>query len=65
MKSESTYEMACVFKLETEAAILITDPASGEDIWIPFSQVEEIHRAPDGTGTIVMTSWIARQKGLL
>jgi hypothetical protein len=66
-----TYELACYFKHETDNACLIIDPASGEEIWIPFSQVEERHGKQDthgrfsGEGTIKMTDWIAKQKGLL
>lgn len=51
------------FGRETEAAILIT--VAGDDYWIPFSQIHEIHREPDGkTGSVVMSEWIAKQKGL-
>lgn len=60
-----SYEMACEFERETDSAILIHDPATEEDIWIPLSQVESIHRHPDGSGTIIMSDWIARKKGLL
>lgn len=66
-----TYELACHFVTETDNACLIIDPASGEEIWIPFSQVEgrKGKRAANGhfsgEGTITMTDWIARQKGLL
>lgn len=60
-----SYQMACQFVRETDAAILIIDPASGEEIWLPLSQVDEIHRDPNGnSGTIVMSDWIAKQKGL-
>lgn len=66
-----TYELACRFLHETDNACCILDPASGEEIWIPFSQVEERHGQQDshgrftGEGTIKMTDWIARKKGLL
>ena len=63
-----SHEMSCEFKKETDLAVLIHDPASGEDIWIPLSQVESMHgRQRDGTGhgTIVMSDWIAEQKGLI
>lgn len=63
-----SYEIACTFLAETDNAVLIHDPASDEEIWIPLSQVEEMHH-PKGDfpkdGTIVMSEWIARQKGLL
>ena len=34
-----------------------------EDIWIPLSQVHEIHRTEPPT--IVITPWIARKKGMI
>lgn len=65
MARDSTFALACSFVRETDNAICINDPASGEDIWIPLSQVEEIHRDADGkTGRVVMSEWIARKKGL-
>lgn len=66
-----TFELACLFRAETDSACLIVDPASGEEIWIPLSQVEERHGQRDasgrfyGEGTIKMSDWIARKKGLL
>lgn len=35
------------------------------NIWLPLSQVEEIHRDKNGFGSVVMTDWIARTKGLI
>lgn len=64
-----SYEMACVFVTETENAVLIRDPATDKQHWLPLSQVEKMTKTkqPDGTkaGAIVMTDWIATQKGLL
>ena len=64
----ATYEIACIFSgRETDKAVLIIDPASGEELWIPLSQVIEMHGREDGkksTGRIVMTEWIAKKKGL-
>ena len=48
------------FKHETSKALLIV--YDDEEYWIPLSQVEEIHRAE---GRIVMSAWIAKQKGFL
>lgn len=64
MTNNQTFEMACVFITETDSAVLIEDPASDTQHWIPLSQVEEMHRNPDHTGTIVMSQWIAGKKGL-
>lgn len=63
--NHETYEMACTRKHETDNAVLIVDPASGEEIWIPLSQVDEQHFNPLGEGTIVMSAWIAKKKGLI
>lgn len=66
-----SYELACYFATETDNACLIVDPASGEEIWIPISQVDERHGKQDsdgkfiGEGTIKMSDWIAKKKGLL
>ena len=60
-------ELAVTFLHETAAAICIYDHVSEEEVWIPLSQVDEIHgRRTDGggEGTIVISDWIARQKGL-
>lgn len=61
---EKTFELACKFIRESPAAVLIADPETGEELWIPLSQVEEMHRDKNNLGTIVMTKWIARKKGL-
>lgn len=62
------FEMACHFTgAETDKAVQIVDPATGEQIWLPLSQVHEMHGRKDrerSTGTIVMSEWIAKQKGL-
>lgn len=51
---------------ETDAAILVIEPATGEQIWIPLSQVDRISRKPNSDeADISMTIWIAKKKGLL
>ena len=63
-----SFELACVFLAETDAAVKICDVVTDEVFWIPLSQVDEMHgKQRDGTGegSIVMSDWIARQKGLL
>ena len=66
-ENQPTFELACRFTgRETDNAIQIHDAASKEDIWIPISQVIESHfNKQTGYGTIIMTEWIARQKGLI
>ena len=60
-----SFEFACEFVHETDNAILIKDPTDNTEHWIPLSQVDEIHRDKDKKfGTIVMSDWIADQKGL-
>lgn len=61
------FEMECEFKRETDAAILIVDPTTEEEHWIPLSQVNKIVRNAEDKrfGTIRMSEWIAQQKGLL
>lgn len=59
-----SHEFACVFQRETDGAVLIFDPATEEEIWFPLSQVESMHHDKNGNGTIVVTDWIAKQKGL-
>lgn len=65
-----TYELSCIKLHETDNAVLVLDPASGEEMWIPLSQVVEMHwrKDPQGdraVGSVVMTEWIAKKKGLL
>lgn len=59
-----SFELACKIKHETDAAVLVHDFVSGEDIWFPLTQVDSIHRDKNGNGTIVVSDWIAQQKGL-
>ena len=63
MRDES-FEFTCTRKAETGAAVLIVDHATGEEVWIPLSQVHEMHFNQKGEGTIVITAWIAKKKGL-
>jgi hypothetical protein len=64
-----TYEFSCLKKHETENAVLLIDPATGEEFWIPLSQISEMHfkHREDGypAGTVVMTEWIAKKRGLV
>lgn len=63
-----TVELAVIFTgVETANAYKIIDPASDTEHWIPFSQTIERHGQikAAGEGTIVITEWIARQKGLV
>lgn len=66
-ENDRMIEVAVIFidGAETDAAYKIIDPASKESMWIPFSQTQERHRDKTNHGTIVITEWIARQKGLI
>ena len=59
------YELACIRKTETMKAALFVDLVTGEELWVPLSQIEEMHFNAAGEGTVIMTAWIAKQKGLI
>lgn len=64
-ENQPTVEVAVIFTgVETDAAYQIIDPASKEKMWIPFSQTLERHQDRTNHGTIVITEWIAKEKGL-
>jgi len=50
---------------ETDAALLVE--IDGKEWWIPKSQIDESSevRAEDDEGTLVITEWIATEKGLI
>lgn len=56
-------------KRSTEKAVLIvTETPDGKpvEIWLPKSQIKETDCLADNdTGYVVVTEWIAKQKGLL
>lgn len=67
--SEGSYEFAAEFRHQTEKAVLVR--IEGSDYWIPDSQIEQESEIYVGCGmergdhgTIVMTDWIAQEKGL-
>lgn len=49
---------------ETELAMLLHHEESGEDVWLPFSEIEAIHRHPDHA-VIEIPRWLAAERGLL
>ena len=57
-----TVTVECKRERETDAAVLIV--VDDEQVWIPLSQVESMHFDGRGNGTIVISDWIANQKGL-
>lgn len=60
-----SYTLHCTRKRETDAAVLVVDSDSGEELWLPLSQVESMHFDKNENGTIVVTDWIAAAKGLV
>ena len=51
---------------ETDKAILINYDEAEQAIWIPLSQKVEITRVePAPEADIVLTAWIAREKGII
>ena len=59
-----SYELACTRKRETDSAVLVFDHATEEEIWFPLSQVDSMHFDRNENGTIIVSDWIATQKGL-
>ena len=63
---EETYECQAYCKRATAKALLCD--IDGRDYWIPKSQIIEAESEvndQDDEGTLVMTQWIAEQKGLV
>ena len=60
-------EIAVLFTgVETENAYMVVDPATDEEHWIPFSQTTKRDgKLKGGEGTITITEWIAKKKGLI
>ena len=49
---------------ETDKALLVMITESKEEIWLPRSQVVEGEIAVGDSGSLTITDWIAREKGL-
>jgi hypothetical protein len=65
-RRDELYEIEhCTIMAETDQAIKVA-LSDGETMWLPLSQVEEIHRSKQlNEDRLVVTRWIARQKGLV
>jgi hypothetical protein len=64
-KNSEKYEMLCTeVKKETGAALLCVTREHGE-VWVPKSQIDEDSEVyKEGTdGRLIVTQWIAEQKG--
>lgn len=66
-RNEETVTLEVKFLGDSPKAVLIVDKETGEELWLPLSQIHEMHRPKGGIGegSIVMSEWIARQKGLV
>jgi hypothetical protein len=64
-RDEPSIDVTCVRVRETEKAILVIEPESGEEIWLPLSQIKAMHFDKKGNGYVEITEWIAKKKGLM
>jgi hypothetical protein len=60
-----TFEITEEVSRETDKAILVE--IKGEEVWIPKSQIHDDSEvyASGHTGKLVITEWLAREKGLV
>jgi hypothetical protein len=64
MKSDLV-DIAGYKRAETGKAILFTDTGDEEDaVWLPKSQIE-MDDNKDGTVTVTLPEWLAKDKGLI
>lgn len=65
MGSQELYEAKAVEEMaDTGAALLIR--VDGEQVWIPYSQIEKVTRYPGSKKVdVLMTAWIAQKRGLI
>lgn len=63
-ENDETIAITVVIKRESERAFLVDD---GEEHWIPKSQIQEPekHRVSNAKIVLVISLWIAQQKGLV
>ena len=67
MARDDKFTMTVKKKRETNSAYLFQDLGTGEEVWIPRSCVIEMDISGgdgDETYDVVITKWIAEQKGL-
>jgi oxalate decarboxylase/phosphoglucose isomerase-like protein (cupin superfamily) len=59
------FEQATALR-ETDAGLLVR--VEGEDHWFPKSQISEdseVYEVASGTGKLIVTEWIAKQRDLI
>lgn len=65
MHIERTFEIAAIVIIETDRAILVD--VGDDEQWIPKSQIHddsEVYESGNA-GTLIVSEWIAKQKGWL
>lgn len=67
-RSDAVFEIKATLKAKTDKAILVFIEEFDEEFWLPSSQVHDDSEVYDGcdvgeTGNLVVTNWIAEQKG--
>lgn len=62
--AEELVTLEGIKRRESDKAVLVVVEDTGEEVWFPLSQVDSMHFDGKGHGKIVVTAWIARQKGL-
>jgi chemotaxis signal transduction protein len=64
MRQQETYTAKGTIKNETAKAVLFE--IDGDEYWIPLSQIFKVVRTKSkGEDEIVMSEWIAKEKGLI
>ncbi len=63
MKSDLVDITTMIFH-QTDAAILVSDDATSEKVWLPKSQCE-LEREEGRVYTVTLPEWLAIEKGLI
>jgi hypothetical protein len=59
------YGLQSEIRCETEKAWLVRSPVGGPDVWLPKSQAQHEGYDAAGRAILILTSWIAREKGFI
>lgn len=57
----------CEVGIDSDSGLAVCVKIEDSWHWIPYSQIEEVHRDPrvQGNDRIVVTRWIAQKKGII
>lgn len=61
--NDELFTLACVVGRRRSKSIQVYDYATQRHYWLPRSHIREITVDRFQSGTVVMTKWIAQQKG--